>query len=212
MHAEIRNSAHALLTNYGSRQLVLNQKLSWLLLCDAANLQTLNGASQVYPFLRESFAGATALIPNPSFGEYKAAFPDAETYVDDGQVTVAGIESAAHDSAVVVFVTPNNPTGTAIPAYAVLWKARSAYRFSVEITVYVAPGMAGRGIGSMLYSHLFAALQPLGVHAVIGGIALPNEASIALHEKFGMEKVAHFQQVGFKFNRWIDVGYWERIL
>jgi histidinol-phosphate/aromatic aminotransferase/cobyric acid decarboxylase-like protein/choline kinase len=116
VHAEIRNSAHALLTNYGSRQLVLNQKLSWLLLCDAENLQTLNGASQVYPFLRERFAGARALIPNPSFGEYKAAFPDAETYLDDGQVTVARVESAAHDSAVVVFVTPNNPTGTTVPA------------------------------------------------------------------------------------------------
>jgi len=108
--AEIRNSTHALLTNYGSRQIVLNQKLSWLLLCDAANLQALNGASQIYPFLRERFAGARALIPTPSFGEYKAAFPNAETYVDNGQVTITG------DSDVVVFVTPNNPTGTTIPA------------------------------------------------------------------------------------------------
>lgn len=97
-------------------------------------------------------------------------------------------------------------------AYAAPWKTRSAYRFSVEITVYVAPGKLGRGIGSMLYSQLFAALQTLGVHAVIGGIALPNEASVALHEKFGMEKVAHFREVGFKFNRWVDVAYWERIL
>jgi len=48
--------------------------------------------------------------------------------------------------------------------------------------------------------------------AVIGGIALPNDASVALHEKFGFKKVAHFQQVGFKFNQWIDVGYWERVL
>lgn len=97
-------------------------------------------------------------------------------------------------------------------AHATPWKTRSAYRFSVEITVYVATGNAGRGIGSLLYSELFTALEKLGVHAVIGGIALPNDASIALHQKFGMVKVAHFQQVGFKFNRWIDVGYWERIL
>lgn len=97
-------------------------------------------------------------------------------------------------------------------AYAAPWKTRSAYRFSVEITVYVAPGNLGRGIGSMLYSQLFSTLQTLGVHAVIGGIALPNEASVALHEKFSLKKVAHFQQVGFKFNRWVDVGYWERIL
>lgn len=118
--AEIRNSTHALLTNYGSRQLVLNQKLSWLLLCDAANLQVLNGASQVYPFLRERFAGASALIPDPSFGEYRAAFPDSDTYNDDGQVTVASLEAAAKNSAVVVFVTPNNPTGTTIPAGEIL--------------------------------------------------------------------------------------------
>jgi phosphinothricin acetyltransferase len=97
-------------------------------------------------------------------------------------------------------------------AYAAPWKTRSAYRFSVEITVYVAVHSVGRGIGSMLYGGLFSTLETLPVHAVIGGIALPNDPSIALHEKFELKKVAHFQQVGFKFNRWVDVGYWERIL
>ena len=97
-------------------------------------------------------------------------------------------------------------------AYATPWKARSAYRFSVEVTVYVALESAGRGIGSMLYSNLFSHLHTLGIHAVIGGIALPNDLSVALHEKFGLKKVAHFLQVGFKFNRWVDVGYWERTL
>ena len=92
------------------------------------------------------------------------------------------------------------------------WKTRSAYRFSVEVTVYLAPGNAGCGIGTMLYSELLSILERSDTHAVIGGIALPNEASVALHEKFGFEKVAHFQQVGFKFNQWIDVGYWERVL
>jgi L-amino acid N-acyltransferase YncA len=97
-------------------------------------------------------------------------------------------------------------------AYASPWKSRSAYRFSVEVTAYAAVGRVGHGIGSLLYSNLFSILETLDVHAVIGGIALPNDASIALHEKFGLAKVAHFQQVGFKFNRWIDVGYWELIL
>ena len=64
----------------------------------------------------------------------------------------------------------------------------------------------------MLYAELFAQLTSRGVHAAIGGIALPNDASIALHEKFGMRKVAHFEQTGFKFGQWVDVGYWERIL
>ena len=96
-------------------------------------------------------------------------------------------------------------------AYATPWKPRSGYRFSVEVTVYVADGHAGRGIGSALYTELFSVLKARGVHAAIGGIALPNDASVALHEKFGMRKVAHFEQVGFKFDRWIDVGYWERV-
>lgn len=92
------------------------------------------------------------------------------------------------------------------------WKDRSGYRFSAEITVYVEPGRARRGIGSKLYARLFPLLQARGIHAVIGGIALPNEASVALHENFGMRRVAHFAEVGFKFDRWIDVGYWQRTL
>ncbi|HEY9426646.1 MAG TPA: GNAT family N-acetyltransferase, partial [Gemmatimonadaceae bacterium] len=67
-------------------------------------------------------------------------------------------------------------------------------------------------IGSRLYERLLPLLRSQGIHAVIGVIALPNEASVALHEKFGLSKVAHLKEVGFKFDRWIDVGYWERIL
>ena len=97
-------------------------------------------------------------------------------------------------------------------AHAKPWRPRSAYRFSAEVTVYVDPGKARRGIGTGLYGRLFAHLEARGVHAVIGGIALPNDASVALHEKLGMRKVAHFEEVGFNFGRWIDVGYWQRIL
>ena len=97
-------------------------------------------------------------------------------------------------------------------AYATKWKARSAYRFSVETTVYLADGLSKQGLGSRLYEELFRRLKGQGIHAAIGGIALPNDASVALHEKFGMRKVAHFEQVGFKFGKWVDVAYWERIL
>jgi L-amino acid N-acyltransferase YncA len=97
-------------------------------------------------------------------------------------------------------------------AYATKWRLRYAYRFSVEVTVYVDPLSGNRGIGSDLYTHLVAALRDRGVHTAMGGIALPNDASVALHEKFGFKKVAHFEEVGFKFSRWIDVGYWARIL
>ena len=97
-------------------------------------------------------------------------------------------------------------------AYATLWRVRAAYRFSVESSVYVSLDAPGRGIGSALYRALIGELRQRGVHAVIGGIAQPNPASVALHEKLGFEKVAHFKQVGRKFDRWVDVGYWELLL
>lgn len=94
-------------------------------------------------------------------------------------------------------------------AYASKWKGRCAYRFSVEVTVYLSPDHTGQGLGSDLYTALFAVLRESSYHVVMGGISLPNPASIALHERFGMKKVAHFEEVGYKFGRWIDVGYWQ---
>lgn len=97
-------------------------------------------------------------------------------------------------------------------AYAGKWKGRCAYRFAVESTVYVDRDALGRGHGTKLYGALLSALRARSLHVAIGGIALPNPASVALHEKLGFAKVAHFGQVGFKFGRWIDVGYWELYL
>jgi L-amino acid N-acyltransferase YncA len=97
-------------------------------------------------------------------------------------------------------------------AYATKWRVRHAYRFSVESTVYLAPDQAGRGLGSRLYRELIKRLRAAGCHLVIGGIALPNEASVGLHEALGFEKVAHFREVGYKFDRWLDVGYWQLAL
>jgi L-amino acid N-acyltransferase YncA len=97
-------------------------------------------------------------------------------------------------------------------AYASEWKSRCSYRYSVESSIYLKHGESGNGIGSKLYGALLGELEKLEVHAIIGGVAQPNDASIALHEKFGFEKVAHFKQVGFKFNKWIDVAYWEKLL
>ena len=94
-------------------------------------------------------------------------------------------------------------------AYASKWRERFSYRFSVEVTVYLSPDVKQIGIGSKLYKELFAELQRRSIHTVIGGITLPNPASIALHEKFAMKKIAHFKEVGFKFNQWLDVGYWQ---
>jgi phosphinothricin acetyltransferase len=94
-------------------------------------------------------------------------------------------------------------------AYASTWKARSGYLHTAETSVYLKQGEFKKGIGTMLYKELISQLKKLKFHVLIGGIALPNNASIALHKKQGFEKVAHFKEVGFKFNQWLDVEYWE---
>ena len=94
-------------------------------------------------------------------------------------------------------------------AYASQWKSRSAYRYSVEVTVYLDPQATGVGWGTRLYNSLFADLKDRGFRTAIGGISLPNPASVALHEKMGMTQVAQFRSVGYKLGQWIDVGYWQ---
>lgn len=94
-------------------------------------------------------------------------------------------------------------------AYASTWKARSAYRYSVELSVYLNKDKKGFGIGKKLYTHLLDELKTRGIHRAMGCITLPNEKSVDLHEKLGFKKVAEFHEVGYKFDQWIDVGYWE---
>jgi L-amino acid N-acyltransferase YncA len=94
-------------------------------------------------------------------------------------------------------------------AYATRWRVRHAYRYSVETTVYLAPAHTGAGGGTRLYTELLARLRLAGYHLAIGGIALPNAASVALHEKLGFLPAARFSEVGFKAGQWIDVGYWQ---
>ena len=97
-------------------------------------------------------------------------------------------------------------------AYASPWNVRSAYRHTVECSVYLEPTATGQGLGGRLYAELFSILRGQDLRIVIGGVSLPNAASVALHEKFGFEKVAHFKEVGYKLGRWIDVGYWQMSL
>ena len=94
-------------------------------------------------------------------------------------------------------------------AYGTKWHMRHGYRFSAEVTVYLAPDQGGKGFGAALYAELLDRLRALGYRSAIGGIALPNDASVALHEKFGFKKVAHYERIGVKFDQWLDVGYWQ---
>lgn len=97
-------------------------------------------------------------------------------------------------------------------AYAGPFKSRCAYSWSVESTVYVKQDSVGKGIGRRLYVELLDRLERQGAVNVIGGISLPNEASVGLHERLGFAQVAQFKDVGFKLGRWWDVGYWQRQL
>lgn len=96
--------------------------------------------------------------------------------------------------------------------YASLWKKRSAYQQTVESTIYVDPSAQGKGIGKMLMNELLNELKQLPIHAVIACITMPNPPSVILHEKLGFRQVSCFKEVGFKFNRWIDVSDWELLL
>jgi L-amino acid N-acyltransferase YncA len=97
-------------------------------------------------------------------------------------------------------------------AYATKWRTRPAYKHSVETKIYLSKNYAGKGFGKLLYSKLISELASSGFHTAIGGIALPNEASVRLHESLGFKQVAHFQEVGNKFGKWIDVGFWQIML
>ncbi|MFT7620245.1 MAG: L-amino acid N-acyltransferase YncA [Planctomycetota bacterium] len=96
-------------------------------------------------------------------------------------------------------------------AYATEWRHRVAYQQTVETAIYVSEDAQGCGYGRELYLALIERLRlsSRGFHVALGAIALPNPASIALHEKLGFKKVAEFPEVGRKFERWINVGFWQ---
>jgi phosphinothricin acetyltransferase len=97
-------------------------------------------------------------------------------------------------------------------AYASPHRTRAAYSTSCDVGIYVDPSFAGRGIGRALYEALLPALKTRGCHAAFAGIALPNEASIALHRAVGFTPVGTYHQVGWKLGGWRDVGWWQRLL
>ena len=149
-------------------------------------------------------ADAICRIYNPYVANTTISFEEAPVAPDEMARRIADVHAAGLPW--LVAEEDGRPLGY---AYATKWRARPAYRTSVESSVYLDAGAAGRGLGTLLYRALLASLRALDVHMVIGGIAQPNAASVALHEKLGFRKVAHFSEVGRKFGRWVDVGYWE---
>jgi L-amino acid N-acyltransferase YncA len=97
-------------------------------------------------------------------------------------------------------------------AYAAQHRQRPAYRWSADSSVYVDPGHHGSGVGRLLYERLIEEMTGLGYVSLFAGIALPNGASVALHEAMGFRAVGVYRNVGFKHGRWRDVGWWQRLL
>lgn len=159
-------------------------------------------------YVRKDDALAIAAIYNHYITETAVTFETEAVSAADMLERIAKIQSVD----LPWFVAEEDNGGVVGYAYASKWRERFAYRFSVEVTVYLSPDFLGYGLGTQLYKALFAELKQRSIHSVIGGITLPNSGSIALHEKFGLQKVAHFKEVGFKFDKWLDVGYWQGTL
>ena len=92
------------------------------------------------------------------------------------------------------------------------FRTKKAYDTSVEVTIYLAPESTGRGIGTLLYRALFEALAGEDLRVAVAGTTLPNDASVALHERFGFASVGVMHDVGRKFGRYWDVAWYEKCL
>lgn len=152
-------------------------------------------------------AEAICRIYNPYIVKTIVTFEEVEVTVSEMAARMSNV--VATDFPWLVAERVSNVIGY---AYAAKWQERSAYRHSVQSTIYLEEAARGNGFGTLLYSALLDRLRAGPVRTALGGIALPNPASVALHEKCGFRKVAHFDQVGFKFGHWIDVGYWQILL
>ena len=156
--------------------------------------------------VKESDAEVMCRIYNKYVAGTTITFEETPLHVDE---MVSRVKNVTQDYPWLVYEEMERVIGY---TYASRWKERSAYRYSVETGTYIDSGFVGKGIGTLLKGELLKALRGISIHSVLCGIALPNQASIALCEKYGFVKVAHLKEVGYKLGRWVDVGYWELIL
>lgn len=92
------------------------------------------------------------------------------------------------------------------------WNNRCAYSSTKEVTIYLDKDQKGKGLGTILFQHLFKEIYKDNIHALIAGICIPNESSVRLHEKFGFKQASHMKEIGWKFDQWRDVGYWQLVI
>ena len=154
-----------------------------------------------------SDAAKIAAIYNHYIAETVVTFEEEVLSTKVLEQRMADVRSAA-----LPWLVAENRDGIVGYAYGNRFKDRSAYRFCAETTVYLAHGREGHGIGTRLYTELLEALRAQGVRTAVGLIALPNPASVTLHEKLGFVHTGTLKGVGYKLERWVDVGYWQKQL
>ncbi|MCL2329542.1 MAG: N-acetyltransferase family protein [Bacteroidetes bacterium] len=92
------------------------------------------------------------------------------------------------------------------------WNNRCACTATVEESIFLDKDETGKGYGTQLFEHLLQHIDKNTVHVLIASIAIPNESSVRLHEKFGFKQISHMKEIGRKFDQWRDVGHWQLIL
>lgn len=107
------------------------------------------------------------------------------------------------------WLAADSGNGIAGYAYASKHRERAAYQWSADVSVYVASEARGRGVGRTLYTALLGMLEDLGYYSALAGIALPNPASVRLHESMGFRPIGIYRNVGYKLGAWRDVGWWQ---
>jgi L-amino acid N-acyltransferase YncA len=151
----------------------------------------------------ERDAAACAAIYGPFVADTAVSFeevpPDAATFAQ----RIRGL-SDTHQ-----FLVAEDDHGVAGFAYAGPHRQRPGYRWAADVSVYIHDRCRGQGVGTALYEQLFDLLRRQGFRVVCAGITLPNPASVALHESFGMRPLGVFEAIGWKAGAWRDVGCWQ---
>jgi phosphinothricin acetyltransferase len=153
-----------------------------------------------------SDAEAICAIYNPHVRETIVTFEEVDVTAEEMRSRIANI------SAILPWLVAERDDEILGYAYAARFIDRSGYRFCAMSTIYMHEEAQRAGIGFSLYANLLGRLREKSIRSVVGIVALPNLASVALHEKCGFKKAGHLTEAGFKFGRWIDVGYWQVLL
>lgn len=132
-----------------------------------------------------------------------------ETDVPSHDEMETRIDRVLHENPWLVYEEKNTILGY---AYASKHRERAAYRWSIDISIYVRKECRGKRIGKALYTSLLSLLKLQGYCNAYAGICLPNESSVGIHEYFGFKKIAQYNKAGYKFGQWHDVGWWELFL